>query len=165
MAANSVRDIPFHAAQSFRWWRIAVCVYIPALILTVVSSLLKWDATVKEAASKNNIEVSTAQTSLALSLAFAVLTQAAAAAICWWLAGKLLVGSTAARTILSVAAAVFVINAAMTLVGAISRIQHSNVNVLGLITTALLVISSIIAATATAQTYRGERNQKFFVTT
>jgi len=29
----------------------------------------------------------------------------------------------------------------------------------------LLIVASIIAATATVQSYRGERNQKFFVTT
>ena len=116
MAVNSAKDVPFHAAQSFRWWRLAVYVYVPALILTVVSSLLKWDATVTEAAKANNIEVSAAQTSLAVSFAFAILAQTATAIACWWLAGKLLV-------------------------------------------------ASIIAATATAQSYRGERNQKFFVTT
>lgn len=165
MAANSVKDVPYHAAQSFRWWRLAVYAYLPALILTAVTSLLKWDDTVQEAARANNIEVSAAQTSLAISFAFAMVSQAAAAIACWWLAGKLLQGSTAARTVLSVAAAVFVINAAMTLVGAIASVQSGNANALSLITAALLVVASIIAATATVQAYRGERNQKFFVTT
>lgn len=165
MAVNSAKDVPYHAAQSFRWWRLAVYVYVPALILTVVSSLLKWDATVTEAAKANNIEVSAAQTSLAVSFAFAILAQTATAIACWWLAGKLLEGSTAARTVLSVAAAVFVINASMTLVGTISQVRSGDSSVLGLITAGLLIVASIIAATATAQSYRGERNQKFFVTT
>ncbi|WP_297450981.1 hypothetical protein [uncultured Corynebacterium sp.] len=165
MAVNSTKDVPFHAAQSFRWWRLAVYVYLPALILTVVSSLLKWDATVAEAAKANNIEVSAAQTSLAVSFAFAIIAQTATAIACWWLAAKLLEGSTAARTVLSVAAAVFVINAAMTLVGAVSQVRAGTSTALGLITAGLLIVASIIAATATAQAYRGERNQKFFVTT
>lgn len=165
MAVNSAKDVPFHAAQAFRWWRLAVYVYLPALVLTAVSSLLKWDATVSEAAKANNIEVSAAQTSLAVSFAFAIIAQTATAIACWWLAGKLLEGSTAARTVLSVAAAVFVINAAITLVGTIAQVQADNSSVLGFITAALLIIASIIAATATAQAYRGERNQKFFVTT
>ena len=80
-------------------------------------------------------------------------------------AGNLLEGSTAARTVLSVAAAVFVINASMTLVGTISQVRSGDSSVLGLITAGLLIVASIIAATATAQSYRGERNQKFFVTT
>lgn len=164
MAANSAKDVPFHAAQAFRWWRLSVYVYIPALVLTVVTSLLKWDATVQEAAKANNIEVSAAQTSLAFSLAIAVITQTAAAIACWWLASKLLEGSTPARTVLSVAAAVFVINAAVTTVGTISNATSGNGTVLGYVTAGFLVIASIIAATATVQAYRGERNQKFFVT-
>jgi hypothetical protein len=165
MAANSAKDVPFHAAQAFRWWRLSVYVYIPALILTVVTSLLKWDATVQAAAKANNIEVSSAQTSLAISFAIAVITQTATAIACWWMAGKLLEGSTAARTVLSVAAAVFLINAAITGVGAISNATAGTGTVLGYITAALLLIASIIAAIATVQAYRGERNQKFFVTT
>ena len=163
MALRPTSDVPFHAAMAFKWWRLSIYIYLPALALTLVTALLKWDDEVVRLVNAQDMTTSQAQTSLAISLAFAVLIQSATAFACWWMAGKLLYGSSPARMVLSVAAAVFVINAALSVAGLIGR--NDSPGLLGYVTTALIVLASIVAATATAQSYRGERNSKFFVTT
>nr|WP_120491292.1 hypothetical protein [Corynebacterium lactis] len=163
MNAASTSSVPFHAAIAHRWWRLAVYIYIPALVLTVATSLIGWDTAVQRAAQANNVSPSEVQTSLAISLVVAVVVQSGVAFGCWWMAGKLLLGSAAARMVLSVAAVVFVINAAATVAGVIGRSQESSTGVLSYVTAALIVIASIVAATATVQAYRGDRNNKFFV--
>jgi hypothetical protein len=171
---TSHRSTPFHAAQASRLWRIAVAVYLPALALTVATAMLNWDRMVEAAMSGTTGTIvpteSQAQTSILISVGFATIMQALVAFACWYLAGKLLRGSVAARMILGVAAIVFVINAVLSLIAMATGANEAGAGngaaeFIDSAVTVLIAAASAIAAWATVQAYRGADNRDFFTTT
>ncbi len=168
------RTTPFHAAQASRLWRIAVAVYVPALVLTVATAILNWDHMIDAAMSGRTGTIvptrAQAQTSILISVGFATVAQGLVALACWFLAGKLLRGSAAARMILSIAATVFAVNAVLSLTAMATGANDAGVSggaaeFIDSAVTVLIVIAAAIAAWATVQAYRGSDNRAFFTTT
>lgn len=162
---------PRHAADASRLWRLAVLVYAPALALTLATAVLNWDAMISATMSGRTGTIvpseAEATTSVAVSVAFATITQGLVAITCWFLAGRLLQGSTGARMILSVAAAVFTINAVMSMIAMATGANDANATTgaaqfIDSTVTVLIVAATAIAAWATVQSYRGADNRAFF---
>lgn len=165
---------PYHAARASRLWRVAVAVYVPALVLSVATAVLNWDAMVAATMSGGTGTVvpseEEARTSVLVSVAFATAMQGIVALICWLLAGKLVQGSSAARMILSVAAMAFVINAVLSVIALATGandvapgVNRGAAEFIDGTVTVLIAAASAIAVWGTVHAYRGADNKAFFV--
>ncbi len=156
--------VPAYAAAAFRWWRLAVMVYVPALLLTVVGAVLRLDATVTAAAEQIDATPDEVRGGIIFSLIAATLAQALVAGFCWFVAPKLLQGNAGARMILTVLAAIFVINALFNLVGVFGTVASGNASeaVIEILIAALVAIASSMATAGSVLAFRGDRNREFF---
>lgn len=142
-----------------KWWRIAVLIYVPALVLSVVGAVLNWDAMIEGLMSGRTGTVAPtpeqARNFLIISTGTAVFLQGLVAAVCWFLAGHLRRASNAARMILSVAAGVFAVNALLSLVSMAGA--GDGVGLMENAVTVLIAIASAVAVYATVLAWRDGR--------
>ena len=147
------------ANAATKWWRIAVLIYVPALVLSVVGSILNWDAMIEALINPEpGMDTPTpdqARNFLMISTGIAVFMQGLVAAVCWFLAGHLRRGSDAARMILTVAAGVFAVNALMSLVAMGGG--GDDVGAMENAVTILIAIASAVSVYATVQAWRDGR--------
>lgn len=148
-------DTAHHPA--IRWWRIAVLTYLPALLLSALGAFLNWDAMIEGLVSGTTGTAAPtreqAGTFLLISTAFALGMQALVAAGCWFIAGRLGRGE-AARIILSVAAAVFAINAILSVTRLVGG--DSSAGIVEMLVVAFIAAASGVAVYATYLAYRGD---------
>ncbi|WP_295625056.1 hypothetical protein [uncultured Corynebacterium sp.] len=165
---------PAYAGHAARLWRIAVYVYLAALVLGLATVFLNWNDMVEAVASGQTGTAAPsdaqARTFVIISVGFATLMQGLAALVCWYLAGKLVEGSFAARMILSVAAVVFTINAVLSVIAMATGANEANSGggastFVDSTVTVLIAAATAVAVWATVQAYRGTDNRSFFAST
>ncbi|WP_448851224.1 hypothetical protein [Corynebacterium sp. 335C] len=152
--------MPTPVQQGRSLWRLAVLVYLPVLVVSILRPILGWEGMVADSldAARKAADVAgpdvpaftpaQVESTLLYSTLFSVGLQLAVTALTWWLASRLERRSSPARMALAVLSVAFAVNAVLDLVGI------GGADALGAAAILLSAAAAILAVVAAVLTFR-----------